>query len=273
MDAKSARWAGAVWIPVWHFSDVPSPIGHIDDSEDVVAPLKWKQIVLYDVADGEPLVLYDMEGGLIDGLPSPLAERGSAATDKDMASFARRHFSFLHADWRFSLNRHAGESGTSGCLHLDPQGQQRMEMLGVHARGRNMNTPPDAVRPGLAVANPKGDLDAYVVQHDAPDRFSTGLKYLWGTLSVRMHDMLPSASAGMVDALEQARVRDRLYSEAAHHATSGDLLVNNVGVSAAYQSPPHFDVGDIGWTFAFACKCGPCGQKPARVGVGGARMG
>ena len=36
------------------------------------------------------------------------------------------------------------------------------------------------------------------------------------------------------------------------------VLVNNVGVSAAYQSPPHFDTADVGWTFAFACKCGPC---------------
>ena len=53
-------------------------------------------------------------------------------------------------------------------------------------------------------------------------------------------------------------MRERLYSVATIDAVSDDLLVNNVGVSAAYQSPPHFDVTDVGWTFAFACKCGCC---------------
>ena len=29
---------------------------------------------------------------------------------------------------------------------------------------------------------------------------------------------------------------------------SDDLLVHNVGVSAAYQRPPHVDGGDVGWS-------------------------
>ena len=56
-DASSAYWADAVWIAVWHFHDVRSPMGHIVYSEEVVAPLKWKKIVLYDVETKEPLVL------------------------------------------------------------------------------------------------------------------------------------------------------------------------------------------------------------------------
>jgi len=49
-----------------------------------------------------------------------------------------------------------------------------------------------------------------------------------------------------------------VYSAGAANVLSRDLLVNNVGVSESYQSPPHIDKNDIGWTFAFACKCGPC---------------
>ena len=42
---------------------------------------------------------------------------------------------------------------------------------------------------------------------------------------------------------------------------SDDLLVHNVGVSAAYQSPPHVDGGDVGWTAALAVKC-PLDEDP-----------
>ena len=41
------------------------------------------------------------------------------------------------------------------------------------------------------------------------------------------------------------QVRKRLYSASADDCVSDDLLVNNVGVSAAYMSPPHFDVSDV----------------------------
>ena len=85
-----------------------------------------------------------------------------------------------------------------------------------------------------------------------------------------MHKMLPTACTSTVEALNKARVRDRLYSEQARSVTSRDLLVNNVGVSAAYQSPPHFDVGDVGWTFAFSCKCGACGDQHVQELVGDA---
>jgi hypothetical protein len=40
-----------------------------------------------------------------------------------------------------------------------------------------------------------------------------------------------------------------------------EMLVNNVGVSESYQSPPHIDKNDFGWTYAFACKCGPCSSQ------------
>lgn len=134
-----------------------------------------------------------------------------------------------------------------------------MEMLGVHARGRNAHVPPERSRPGHDVANAAGDLDAYVVHFDEPNRFG-GLRPLWNELSGRMKAMLPRACAMMSEELERAGVRRRLLSAMAHHVVSDDLLVNNVGVSAAYQSPPHFDVSDVGWTFAFSCKCGTFGR-------------
>ena len=62
----------------------------------------------------------------------------------------------------------------------------------------------------------------------------------------------------MVEELQKACVCERVYSVEAGNFVSNDLLVNNVGVSESYQSPPHIDRNDIGWTYAFACKCRPC---------------
>ena len=231
------------WLPVWHFGDVPSPTGYLWHDAEHMCALPWRRIVLYDVETDKPLVLYDADGGL----------HGAPAAE------ARAHFAFLHDKWHFTLNRHTTESGSSGCLHLDRPGDQRMEMLGCHARGRNMHVPPDRARKWLKVANHKGNLDAYVVHMDAPEfGCEAPIKPLWNALSKSMHAMLPRAAAGMVDELRKVGVRERLYSALAPGVLSEDLLVNNVGVSAAYQSPPHFDVGDVAWTFAFAVKCGEC---------------
>jgi hypothetical protein len=239
-DAGGDQWREAVWVPVWHFGGAKSPNGHLEYSEELMTPLKWKKIILYDVLTGCPLVFYDMEGGL---------------ADEGVREFTRGQFSFLHEEWQFKLHRGASESGASGSLHLDPQGQQRMEMVGIHARGYNVHKPPDRKRPGLAVANARGDLDAYVVHFDEPEQFSTpGVKWLWNYVSERMHALLPSASKEMVRLLRAAGVRDRLYTEMARSVTSDDLLVNNVGISAGFQSPPHHDGRDVGWTFAFTCK-------------------
>lgn len=197
-----------------------------------------------------PLVFYDMESGL----------------DETCAAFARGHFNFLHDRWEFKLDRHQHEANRSGCLHVDAKGAQRMEMLGIHSRQRNVNHPPEKSREKCGrqhlVANAQGDLDAYVVHFDHPSLFcAAGLRQLWNGISKRMQALLPLASGRMVQMLREAGVRERLYSVAAIDAVSDDLLVNNVGVSAAYQSPPHFDVTDVGWTFAFSCKCGRCAQR------------
>jgi hypothetical protein len=55
--------------------------------------------------------------------------------------------------------------------------------------------------------------------------------------------------------LENARVCERVVTESSMQFVSSDLLVNNYGVSAAYQSPAHVDPSDVGFTFAFAVKC------------------
>ena len=90
---------------------------------------------------------------------------------------------------------------------------------------------------------------------DPPPLGTVEVKQLWNAMSERMRVLLPRASLAMAKALSEAQVRERLYSTGAGDVLSGDLLVNNVGVSAGYQSPPHFDTGDVGWTFAFAVKC------------------
>ena len=241
LDAASPQWKEhAVWLPVWHFAKVAAPLGLLTYSESRMCVLPWKRVVLYDVETNRPLVLYDLEGGLQE------REQG----------VARSKFGFLHADWRFSLNRQSDAgAGSSGCLFLDPRGKQRMEMLGVHSRRRNPHKPPERRRPGVEVANPDGDLDAYVVHMDNARFRGPKVKQLWDAMSERMHTLLPRASEAMVNALSEAKVRERLYSTGAGDVLSKDLLVNNVGVSAAYQSPPHFDSGDVGWTFAFAVKC------------------
>jgi hypothetical protein len=73
-----------------------------------------------------------------------------------------------------------------------------------------------------------------------------------------MHAALPQASEQMVEELQNAWVHERVYSAGAGNFVSRDLLVNNVGVLESYQSPPHIDKNDDGWTFAFACKYGLC---------------
>ena len=131
--------------------------------------------------------------------------------------------------------------------HMHAPALACLQMLGVHSRRRNASVPLERARgTAHAVANPDGDLDAYVVHFDEPKRFGGApLKPLWNALSRRMHAMMPSASAQMVKELHNAHVRERLYSTDAHDVMSDDMLVNNVGVSAAYKSPPHFDIADV----------------------------
>ena len=109
---------------------------------------------------------------------------------------------------------------------------------------------------GVKVANRRGDLDAYAVHFRNKQEFGGGkLKWLWNCISKRMREMLPAACAGMAAEMSRARVQDRLYSEIARDVVSDDLLVCNIGVSSAYQSPAHMDPRDTGWTFAFSVKC------------------
>ena len=119
-------WPDAMWLPVWHFHEKPSPQARLDYSESEMCVLPWRRIVLYDVRLGRDdaraaLVAYDVDGGL------PV----------EAASYARKHFGFLAKEWAFKLHRHNNESDRSGCLHLDGRGEQRMEMLGIHDRRRN----------------------------------------------------------------------------------------------------------------------------------------
>ena len=211
--------------------------------KDELFVLRWRRVVLFDADVGRnaPLVFYDINGGL----------------QQQDAALARSHFSFLNT-WQFKLDRHSSKSNTTGCLHLDKRGSQRMEMLGIRSRGRNKNHPPNIKRPQIHIANWSGDLDLYVVHHDHEKFQSKNLEIIWEAISKRMHAALPHVSKRMVEELQKAGVHERVYSAGAPNFLSKDLLVNNVGVSESYQSPPHIDKNDIGWTYAFACKCGPC---------------
>ena len=239
MGAQDAvvQWRDAVWLPVLKGEqcELVDEVGqtHVYHNDEKMHSLRWKRIVLYDSSTGQPLVLYDLEGGL---------------AKSDLAS-ARKQFSFLD-DFNFNLNRQVGSLGS------DPQGEQRMVMLGIRQQGRNSNKLPHRTRPHLEVNNPHGDIDAYVVQHDEPSLFEpVKLKGLWNALATRLHSLMPDACASMVEQLEQSGVRGRLITADACQTCSDDLLVNNVGVSSRYQSPKHCDKNDVGWTYAFAVKC------------------
>jgi len=52
---------------------------------------------------------------------------------------------------------------------------------------------------------------------------------------------------------------------------SDDLIVNNVGLSSAYQSPHHRDANDMGPTVAFAVKCPVAATRCASECSGGAQ--
>ncbi len=142
---------------------------------------------------------------------------------------------------------------------LDKGGSKHMEMLGIHSQGRNKHHRPNIKRPLIQIANQSGDLDLYVVHYNhAKFHQSKNVEIIFEAISKRMHATLPQVSERMMKELQKARVHERVYSAGAVNFLSRDLLVNNVGVLESYQSPPHIDKNDIGWTYAFACKCGPC---------------
>jgi len=113
--------------------------------------LGWRRIVIFDTDNGRntPLVFYDMNGGL----------------QQQDAELARSHVSFLKT-WQFKLDHHSTKPNTTGCLHLDKKGSQRMEMLGIRSQGRNKHNPPNNNCTHIQISNRSGDLDLYVVHHE-----------------------------------------------------------------------------------------------------------
>jgi hypothetical protein len=124
------HWEDAVWLPVRRFdckiNPVPTKKIFLQTNKEELFVLGWCRIVLFgtDIGQNAPLVFYDMNGGL----------------QQQDAELARSHFSSLKT-WQFKLDRHSTESNTTGCLHLDKWGSQRMEMLGIRSRGRTSITP------------------------------------------------------------------------------------------------------------------------------------
>ncbi len=132
-----------------------------------------------------------------------------------------------------------------------------MEMMGIHSCSCNKHNPLGSKCPQLQIANQLGDLDLYVEHHDQEQCKSKNIGIIWEAISKWMHVALLQASEQMVEELQKAAVIERVHSAGAGNFVSSDLLVNNVGVLESYQSPPHIDKSDIGWTFTFACKCSP----------------
>ena len=238
IDARAANgvWHDATWLAVQHTPNGPIPKGKLRHDATTMAALPYTKVILYDVETSEPLVLYDASGGL-----------GEEARTR-----ARACFGFLD-EYKFTLNREAGALG------MDAAGQQRMLMLGIRNQGYNVKARPDTSRADLTVANPSGDLDGYVAHWDEPQLgLAAGREVVQDTfeaIAARLKSLLPCASCRLSEELCVARVRERLYCAQAAVLMSEDGLVNNVGVSAAYQSPAHVDRNDVAWTAAFAVKC------------------
>ena len=136
------HWKNAVWLPVRHLdckiNPVPAQKISLQTNKEELFVLGWCWIVLFDTDIGRnaPLVFYDMNGGL----------------QQQDAALARLHFSFLK-NWKFKLDRHSTGFNTTGCLHLDKGGSQRMEMLGIRSQGCNKHHRPNIKRPLIQIAN------------------------------------------------------------------------------------------------------------------------
>ena len=234
-DAETL-WEDAQWLPVHVGANQREGEGkrlHFDPA--VMHVLPWQRVVLYDAEKGRgtPVVLYDACGGL--GLV-------------DRVRFARELAPLQDYDWH--LFRQTGD------LAVDERGKQRMVMVGLRDGRRNKHQPPEKRRKTLHVQNRDSWLDAYVCQHDYPSILGPDLlQPMFNALSARMRCNMPAACERLQHALDVARVRERLRTREAQRMCSDDLLVNNVGISSAYQSPAHVDQNDMGWTFAFAVKC------------------
>ena len=93
VTAVGSRWRpenGCVWLAVHHspYERGKIPCQKLRYDERIICALPYRRLVLYDVTTGNPLVLFDAEGGLL----------GAEAV------LARDTFSFLH-DFNFTLNR------------------------------------------------------------------------------------------------------------------------------------------------------------------------
>ena len=236
--AADGNWADAVHLAVQHTPDGPTPQVKLSYNPEVMVALPYVKVVLYDVETGSPLVMYDASGGL---------------TGKD-ATRARKCFGFLD-DYSFTLKR------DEGALGIDPGGEQRMLMLGIRDQVYG-NPRPDASKQrqkevSLTVANRSGDLDGYVAHWDEPElrAGAAEVRATWEAISARLNALLPRAFGHLSQALAAARVRERLYCADASNLLSEDGIVNNVGASAAYQSPAHADPNDVSWTAAVSVKC------------------
>ena len=136
-----------------------------------------------------------------------------------------------------------------------------MLMLGIRDQVYG-NPRPDASKQrqkevSLTVANRSGDLDGYVAHWDEPElrAGAAEVRATWEAISARLNALLPRAFGHLSQALAAARVRERLYCADASNLLSEDGIVNNVGASAAYQSPAHADANDVSWTAAVSVKC------------------
>lgn len=244
LDAN-AKWgddADTVWLAV-HVVVPPEQSVRLAYNEQEMCVLPFARVVLYDAA-AEPrkrvLVVYDKRGGL----------------SSEEQARVRGQFDFMHYGFRFDLQRQTS-STARGALGYDGGGKQRMEMLGVHNRRYNKGKKggPDKIRPGHRVRNAKAPLDAYVRHFDDPHFGREQMKWLMNALSSRMHAALPSTYGRLRKALEDADMRSRVFSEDADDFVSDDWVCANIGLSAAYQSPPHCDQNDMGPCMAVAIKC------------------
>ena len=91
--------------------------------------------------------------------------------------------------------------------------------------------------------------------HDDEHMHPSAVRPVFDDIAHRMAELMPHMCARLKRAMVECRVRERCRTSVGPAVCSEDLLVCNVGASAAYQSPEHLDAADVGWTTAMAVKC------------------
>lgn len=123
-----------------------------------------------------------------------------------------------------------------------------MQMMGYHHRGRNLTTCKDRqlIRYGIHTSDSRFGASALLPAVEAMEK--------------RLCSLMPNTSNTIMDLVQRATVRGRCLGSTELITERG--LILNMGLSSAYASPCHCDMGDLVWCTAFSCKCAHFHRPP-----------